>query len=93
MWVASAEITLRLRGAISLKDKRRVAKSLVAKIPGRFGVSCAEVAQQDSHQVLVLGLATCGSNRLLLQQVLERVVGFIEQESGLECTNVHLETY
>ncbi|RKY25628.1 MAG: DUF503 domain-containing protein, partial [Planctomycetota bacterium] len=55
MLVGTLEMFLLLRGAQSLKDKRRVVKSLKEKLRNRFEVSVAEVDGQDRIQQAVIG--------------------------------------
>ncbi len=49
-----AVMTLRLRApwVHSLKEKRMIVKSLVAKLQNRFHVSAAEVDEQDIHHTI-----------------------------------------
>ncbi len=42
----------------SLKEKRMIVKSLIAKLQNRFHVSAAEIDEQDIHQIIVIGVAT-----------------------------------
>ncbi|MGL4208798.1 MAG: DUF503 domain-containing protein, partial [Candidatus Adiutrix sp.] len=55
MHVGALEITLRLQGNDSLKGKRKVVKSLIGRVKSRFNVGAAEVDQQDTHELAVLG--------------------------------------
>ena len=41
----------------SLKEKRMVVKSDVAKIQNRFQASVAEIDEQDTHQIVAIGVA------------------------------------
>jgi len=61
MIIGTAIIELRIPGNGSLKGKRRVVKSLLAKVRREFNVSAAEVDAQDIWQRAVIGLA-CVSN-------------------------------
>ena len=56
MNVATARITLRLPASHSLKDKRRVVKSICQRTQNRFNVSIAEVEAQDLWQTTSLAL-------------------------------------
>ncbi|MCA1670269.1 MAG: DUF503 domain-containing protein [Thermomicrobia bacterium] len=58
MIVGVARITLELPGAHSLKEKRSVVKSLLARLQNRFNVSAVEVAAQDTLGIAVIGI-TC----------------------------------
>ena len=52
-------MTFRLRASWvhSLKEKRMIVKSLIAKLQNRFHVSAAEIDEQDTHQIIVIGVA------------------------------------
>ncbi|MCE5244176.1 MAG: DUF503 domain-containing protein [Syntrophobacteraceae bacterium] len=78
MIVGIARITFRLQGNQSLKEKRRVVKSLIEKSQHRFSVSVAEVADQDVHQRATIGVAVIGSDARVLNSVLDRIVDFME---------------
>ena len=55
-----ATITFRLHApwVHSLKEKRMIVKSIVAKLQNKFHVSAAEIDEQDIHQIIVIGVAT-----------------------------------
>jgi hypothetical protein len=78
MTVGIARVTFRLHGNQSLKEKRKVVKSLVDKSRHRFNVSVAEVAEQDRHQRAVLGVAVIGSDARVLNAVLDHILAFME---------------
>jgi uncharacterized protein len=78
MTVGIARVTFRLHGNQSLKDKRKVVKSLVEKSRNRFGVSVAEVADQDVHQRATIGVAVIGNDGRTLNSLLDRVVDFMD---------------
>ena len=54
-----AVLTFRLHApwVHSLKEKRMIVKSLIAKLQNKFHVSAAEVDEQDTHQIIVIGVA------------------------------------
>ena len=41
----------------SLKEKRMIVKSLTAQLQNKFHVSAAEIDEQDTHQIIVIGVA------------------------------------
>ena len=57
MVVAIAVLELHLPGSRSLKDKRRVVKSLIDRMHARFRVSVAETEYHDLHQRAEIGIA------------------------------------
>jgi uncharacterized protein YlxP (DUF503 family) len=80
MIVAACMITLHLPGVRSLKEKRSIVKSLLARMRNRFNVSAAEVASQDAHGRAVLGVACVSGSGEYAQGQLEALVRWIEEE-------------
>lgn len=78
MLVATCVIKLELAGVYSLKDKRRIVKSLIARLPQNFNVAVAEVDAHDVWQTAVIGLATIGTDARYLHGLLEKAVAWIQ---------------
>ena len=57
MKIATMTFRLRAPWAHSLKEKRMIVKSLIAKLQNRYHVSAAEIDEQDTHQIIVIGVA------------------------------------
>jgi uncharacterized protein len=75
---------LHLPQSQSLKDKRQIVKSVLARLRGNFEVSAAEVGDQELWQLATLGI-TCASNDTgHVEVVLDRAVRFVE-ESRPDC--------
>lgn len=87
MLIASCEIKLYLPGASTLKDKRRVIKSLLQKSRNKFDFSAAEVDAQDYIQTAILGVALVGSDYKYLQSVMDKYLNFIESFPEFSVTN------
>lgn len=78
MIIGVAVADLHIPHARSLKEKRRVIKSVLDRVAHRFQVSAAEVEHQDLHQRSRLAFALVNSNRKHAVSVLEdieRLVG------------------
>jgi uncharacterized protein YlxP (DUF503 family) len=75
MIVGSLRVRLLLRESRSLKDKRRVVKSIKDRLRNAFNVSVAEVGGLENRQVAILGVAMVGGEasyvRGALLQILE----------------------
>lgn len=78
MTVGVARITLILHDNHSLKEKRRVLKSLIEKIRHRFNVAVAEVADQDLYQRATVGIAVVGSDARVLNSLLDRIIEYLD---------------
>ena len=78
MHVAVMEVQLSLLGVRSLKEKRGIVKSLLARVQQRFHVAVAEVAHQDRWQMAGLGFSAIGNDVAVLQRRMHKVERFIE---------------
>ena len=77
MNVGLCRISLRLHGVRSLKQKRQISRSMIAKVGNKFNVAIAEVEDNDLWQRLTLGI-TCVSNRAShVDETIAQVVNFI----------------
>jgi len=70
MVVAVRSWELHLAGCQSLKDKRRVLKSLKDRLHRQFNVSAAEVDHQDSWQRAALACSVVTTDRRHAEEVL-----------------------
>ncbi|MBK9050846.1 MAG: DUF503 domain-containing protein [Chloroflexi bacterium] len=78
MIVATCVIKLSLEGVFSLKDKRRIVKSILARLPQHFNVAAAEVDYHDAWHTAGIGLATVGTDASYLHGLLEKAVTWLE---------------
>ncbi len=79
MIIGVSQITLHLPGSQSLKDKRQIIKSVMARVRNRFEVAIAEVEEQDRWQIAVLGITCVSNNGQHADEVLGHVRQFIEE--------------
>lgn len=91
MIIGTMIITIHLPWVHSLKEKRMVVKSLCAKIHNKFNVSIAEVAEQDTHQTLVLGISCVAGNTSQADSILDHVLQFAEGNTEGEVIKVERE--
>ena len=80
MNIAVATVTLHLPAASSLKDKRGVVQSLIARLRDRYNLAVAEVADQDSRRSSQLGLSTVNTSYVQAHETVQSAVRFIEGE-------------
>ena len=73
MVVAIAVLELHIPAARSLKDKRRVVKSLIERMHAKFRVSVAETDFQDLHQRAEIGVAAVGRSESELQHLMNEL--------------------
>jgi hypothetical protein len=73
MIIGILQFELLIHGSESLKDKRRVVRSVKDRLHREHQVSVAEVANQDSLNVATLGLALVGSDGRYVGEVLDQI--------------------
>ena len=81
MKIAAMNFRLHAPWVHSLKEKRMVVKSLVAKLQNRFHVSAAEIAEQDTHQIIVIGVAAIIPNSAMADSVMNEIASFVEENT------------
>ena len=91
MVIESLEIRLYAPWVHSLKEKRMIVKGLTGKISNKFNVSIAEIADQDLHQSIVLGIACVAGNAALADSIMDNVITFIESSTEAEITDIRRE--
>ena len=91
MVLAYAVYDLHLPGCRSLKEKRMIVRSLKARVRNEFEVSAAEVGSQDLLQRAELGVAAIGPDQAPLDQLLQNILSFVEQNLDGELLNYRNE--
>jgi len=80
MVVGICTLVIHLPFSRSLKDKRRVIKSLKDRLRGRHNISLMEVDAQDLWQRAVLGIAAVGDGRPPLEGLFARILAEVEAQ-------------
>lgn len=77
MVIGVLQFELLIPHAMSLKDKRRVVKSLKDRLHRAFMVSVAEVGALDHHRLALMGLVVASNSVRYVTALLDRVVNRI----------------
>ncbi len=93
MIVGTLKIRLSMRNCHSLKDKRRVLKSLKDNLSNKFNISVAETDEQDVWQSAEIGIAAVGTDTPFVQSVLSNVVNYVRLWGGVQVVDHETETY
>lgn len=72
----------------SLKEKRMIVKSMIGKLRNKFNISVAEIEEQDTHQIIVIGIASIVAHNAMADSVYEEVTDFLEKNTEAEIINV-----
>lgn len=68
----------------SLKEKRMIVKSIVAKLQNKFHVSAAEIDEQDTHQIIVIGIAAIVPHNAMADSLMDEISQFVEENTECE---------
>ena len=81
-----AAVTFRLHApwVHSLKEKRMVAKSLITRLQNRFHLSAAEIDEQDTHQIIVIGAAAIVPHNAMADSLMDEISAFVEENTEAE---------
>jgi uncharacterized protein len=91
MIVGSVRVRLLVREAKSLKDKRRVVRSIKDRLRNAFNVSVAEIDSQDHRQLAVLGIAMVGIESREVTSTLDQIVDALRGHSVAELLDYERE--
>ncbi len=79
MIVGICQITLHLPECHSLKDKRQIIKSVMARVRNHFEVAIAEVEDQDLWQIAKVGVSCVSNSSQHVDEVLNHIQRYIEE--------------
>jgi hypothetical protein len=91
--VGTLRIELAVFEATSLKDKRRMIKSLKDRLAHRFNVSVAEVEELDSHRRAVLGAAMVANDRRFVESCLDKMIDHVRLDPKLSLIDYESEIW
>ena len=55
-----------------------IMKSIIARLQNIFHVSAAEIEEQDTHQIIVIGVASIIPNNAVADSMMDEISKFIE---------------
>lgn len=83
MIIGSLILTIDIPASSSLKDKRRVIKSIQSRLRNEFNVSVAEIDHQDNRQSSVIAVVCVSSDQRYAHGLLTKAATWVE--------NAHLD--
>ncbi len=82
---------MRIPHTHSLKEKRKVVKSVVGRIRSSFNASVAETGDNDMHQRAEVGFALVGNDSRLLNSKMDRIINLVESMGVCEIMDTEME--
>lgn len=73
MFIGTLKFELFIPGSSSLKDKRKVVRSIQDRVKAKFNIAIAELAYQDKWQRTVVGMCTINSRKSEIELTMARI--------------------
>ena len=91
MVIGVARLDILIPGAHSLKDRRRVLKSLKDQLRSRFNCSVAEIGDKEKWARAQIAIAVVGDQSRFVNSQLDTMISFVANKPGAELLSVNLE--
>ncbi|MBV1758919.1 MAG: DUF503 domain-containing protein [Dethiosulfatibacter sp.] len=93
MIVTACEIELLIYESNSLKDKRQVIKSIINRLRERYNVSVSETDYLDKWNRSKIAAVTVSNSFVFGEQVIDKIVGFVNNDTRIEIISVERYVY
>ncbi|MCD4652990.1 DUF503 domain-containing protein [bacterium] len=84
-------IKFQIHGARSLKDKRRVVKSLKDRLRNKFNISIAETGEQDVWQRCEIGFTCISNDNGYVDGLMALVIQKVESDGKIQVIDISTE--
>ena len=93
MHIGVCRVKLYLPESRSLKDKRRVIKSIITRLRNKFNIAIAEIEAQDMHQSAILAAVSVANEQKFVSQIIAKSVRFIEDNTSVVLLDYETEFF
>ena len=91
MTIGVLQLEIEIPDAMSLKDKRRVVKSLKDRIAHAHNVSIAEVGALDEHRRSIIAIAMVSNDTRYVESQLSKLVDFVRLNPQASLSDYQIE--
>ena len=84
---------LYLHGVTSLKDKRKIVKSLIERLKNRFNISISEVDHNDIKTSAIIAIAVVSNDTQFVNKQLDKILDFMRNDGRFALGPVERETF
>lgn len=88
MIIGTCTAELTIFEVFSLKEKRHIIKSIIERLKSRFNISIAEVGENDIWQKSIIGFAVVSNSNKHINEVIDKVINFIDNDERVEIINI-----
>lgn len=89
--VGTLKVYISIPDSFSLKDKRRILKSLIDRLKNKFNVSVAQIDGRDSLQLATFGIAIVSDEQEFVFKQLQSIMSFLRDDPGIVIINFERE--
>lgn len=86
-------VRLAIFSALSLKDKRRVVKSIKDRLAARHNVSVAEIDDLDHRQAATIGVAMISNDEGFVESCLTKILNEITANANASVVDSEIEFF
>ena len=90
MVISMIQIIFEIPDIISIKEKRRIVKSVLEKMRRRFHMSAAEIDLQDSLSFAQIGGAIVSNSKIFGEKVLQKAFDLFEKETPVRIQDMKI---
>ncbi len=91
MFVAVAHLDIMIGDMNSLKEKRKVLRSVLDRLRNRFNISAAEVGYHDKWQRTNIGFAIVSNDKAHVNSSADKVIDFLYSTPEINIIDIKLE--
>jgi len=91
MVVGICIITFRIHDCRSLKEKRRIVKSLIRQVQNNFNASVAEVGAHYIYQKAQIGFSMVGTDQRVINSKSDKILNMLDGAGLAEIVDSELE--
>lgn len=89
MQMIGIELTLHLYEVMSLKEKRRIVRSILDYIHHHFHISTAEIGYLDSLGRSSLGFGLVTNDLQNSEKILQKVINYVDEQTEVEIITIN----
>lgn len=91
MILGTGVIVIRIEGCRSLKEKRKVVKSMITRLGNAFNLSVAEIGANDVHQRAEIGFALVGNDQGVVNSKIDKIFNMAENMGVAQVLSTKME--
>ena len=91
MFIGAGIIKINIPYSKSLKDKRKVVKSIINSLQSKYNISISEVNSQDNKTIGEIGFSMVSSDKKYINSLFEKILSYINENYDIVVMNEDYE--